>query len=172
MDGLKKINVIHDVFPECYIGGDAEVYAKRTNIEFMKLGLRGITLVAASGDAGAAGRTNEMCTDDAPLNPIFPSSSPYILSVGGTIVMNPTKAKGTTPLCKENTCIGGGQELNCNFDRCGWTSGGGFSNFFNRPWWQEAASNSYLNSSALHFHHRNILIKWEGCVSRYCISCS
>jgi len=137
-----------DVFPECYIGGDAEVYSKRTNIEFLKLALRGVTLVAASGDAGAAGRTNEMCTDDSPLNPVFPTASPYVLSVGGTIVMNPTKAKASTPLCKTNNCVGGGEELNCDFDRCGWTSGGGFSNFFNRPWWQEAASNSYLNSSA------------------------
>ena len=41
------------VFPECFIGGDSEVYAKRTNTEFMKLGLRGVTLLASSGDAGA-----------------------------------------------------------------------------------------------------------------------
>ena len=138
-----------DVFPVCYIGGDPEVYSKRTNIEFMKLSLRGITLLASSGDAGAAGRTNEGCTDDSPLNPVFPTSSPYVLSVGGTIIMNPVKATGTSPLCKENNCIGGGEELNCNFDRCGWTSGGGFSNFFNRPWWQENASNTYLGSKTL-----------------------
>ena len=136
------------VFPECYIGGDAEVYAKRTNIEFMKLALRGITLLSSSGDAGAAGRTNQMCTDDAPLNPLFPTSSPYVLSVGGTIVMNPTKVEtSTVPFCKNSNCIGGGKELNCNLDRCGWTSGGGFSNFFARPWWQEETSNHYLNSS-------------------------
>lgn len=136
-----------NIFPECYISGDTEVYTKRTNIEFMKLALRGITLVASSGDAGAAGRTNEYCTDDSPLNPVFPTSSPYVLSVGGTVVMNPTKVRGTTPFCKQNNCIGGGKELNCNHDRCGWTSGGGFSNYFNRPWWQEQASDNYLKSS-------------------------
>jgi subtilase family serine protease len=136
-----------EVFPVCYIGSDPEVYSKRTNIEFLKLSLRGVTLLASSGDAGAAGRTNEGCTDDSPLNPVFPTSSPYVLSVGGTIVMNPVKAIGTSPLCKENNCIGGGDELNCNFDRCGWTSGGGFSNFFNRPWWQVNTSKTYLASA-------------------------
>ena len=135
------------VFPECYIGGDAEVYAKRTNIEFMKLSLRGITLLASSGDAGAPGRTSEECDEDFPINPVFPTSSPYVLSVGGTIVMNPTKASGKVPLCNTHNCIGGGDELNCNLDRCGWTSGGGFSNFFNRPWWQENVSNVYLHSN-------------------------
>ena len=134
------------VFPECYIGGDAEIYSKRTNIEFMKLALRGITLLASSGDAGAAGRTNEDCDSKSPLNPVFPTSSPYVLSVGGTIVMNSKVANSSIPLCKENNCISSGNELNCNLDRCGWTSGGGFSNFFNRPYWQESASKSYLNS--------------------------
>ena len=136
------------VFPECYIGGDAEVYAKRTNAEFMKLSLRGITLLASSGDAGAPGRTNEGCDISSPLNPVFPTSSPYVLSVGGSIVMNPVllNVSSSSHLCTANKCIGGGSELNCNLDRCGWTSGGGFSDFFNRPWWQENASNHYLNS--------------------------
>jgi len=138
-----------EVFPECYIGGSPEVYSRRTNMEFMKLALRGITLVAASGDAGASGRTNEMCVGDKPLNPIFPSSSPYVLSVGGTIVVDPVKATGSSsPICQKDKCIGSGAELNCNLDRCGWTSGGGFSNFFTRPWWQSHLSNQYLNSSA------------------------
>ena len=136
-----------DVFPECYISGDAEVYAKRTNIEFLKLSLRGVTLLASSGDAGAPGRTSEDCDEDFPINPVFPTSSPYVLSIGGTIIMNPKKSEETTPLCKTHNCIGSGEELNCNLDRCGWTSGGGFSNFFNRPWWQTNTSDGYLNSS-------------------------
>ena len=141
------------VFPECYISGDPEVYTKRTNIEFMKLSLRGITLLASSGDAGAPGRTSEECDETSPLNPVFPTSSPYVLSVGGTIIMNPTKIITTSygvnvsPLCKTHNCIASGEELNCNFDRCSWTSGGGFSNFFNKPWWQENVSNKYLTSN-------------------------
>ena len=123
---------------------------KRTNVEFMKLSSTwSVTLLASSGDAGAPGRTSEDCDEDFPLNPVFPTSSPYVLSVGGTIVMNPKKAEDLTPLCKTHNCIGSGEELNCNFDRCGWTSGGGFSNFFNRPWWQEEVSNKYLNNKTL-----------------------
>lgn len=138
-----------NVFPECYIGGDPEVYAKRTNTEFIKLALRGITLLASSGDAGAPGRTSEECDEDFPLNPAFPSSSPYVLSVGGTIVMNPKKLfdSSGSPLCERYNCIGEGAEVNCNYDRCQWTSGGGFSNYFDRPWWQVDASDKYLNSN-------------------------
>tara|TARA_B110000908_G_C10231347_1_gene440767 strand:- start:25 stop:1806 length:1782 start_codon:yes stop_codon:yes gene_type:complete len=137
---------------QCEIGGDSEVYTKRTNNEFMKLTLRGVTLVSSSGDAGAAGRTDEQCTDpDHLLNPAFPASSPWVLSVGGTIITNEVildnSTKNIPDICVNNSCIIGGDELNCNFDRCGWTSGGGFSDYFNRPWWQVNASNSYLNSS-------------------------
>ena len=143
-----------DESTSCEIGGDSEVYTKRTNTEFMKLSLRGVTLVASSGDAGAAGRTDEQCTDPAHLlNPAFPASSPWVLSVGGTIITNPVILDNTTKnipgICVNNSCIIGGDELNCNFDRCGWTSGGGFSNYFNRPWWQVNASDNYLKSSAV-----------------------
>ena len=136
------------VFPTCLLNVSAQEYSQRTNIEFMKLGLRGITLVASSGDAGAPGRTNEGCNGDNALNPAFPASSPWVLAVGGTIFMNATEIKNPkTPMCEKNSCIGGGVELNCNIDRCGWTSGGGFSNFFNRPPWQDNASTHFLNIS-------------------------
>jgi len=140
-----------EVFPVCMVSTDPEVYVKRTNIEFMKLGLRGVTLLASSGDAGALSRINEGCTNtNPPLNPVFPTSSPWVTSVGGTVVLNATVMDGpdVTPLCKQYKCISGGVQLNCDLDRCGWTAGGGFSHFFNRPWWQENATNSYLNSSA------------------------
>tara|TARA_B110000211_G_C14093141_1_gene560671 strand:+ start:5154 stop:6680 length:1527 start_codon:yes stop_codon:yes gene_type:complete len=139
------------VMPSCLFSSNAEIYTKRTNVEFMKLGLRGITLVASSGDAGAPGRTDENCnsgTVGRVLNPAFPASSPWVLSVGGTIIENATKLITDIPICKQMNCIGGGDEVNCNLDRCGWTSGGGFSNYFNRPWWQINASSQYLNSSA------------------------
>ena len=134
------------VMPKCLLNVTGEQYTKRTNVEFMKLGLRGITLVASAGDAGAPGRTNEGCGGVTKLNPAFPASSPWVLAVGGTIFMNATKiANPQTSLCKKYSCIGGGVELNCNYDRCGWTAGGGFSNYFNRPLWQINASLGYLN---------------------------
>ena len=135
------------VFPQCSIGGDAEVYTKRTNIEFMKLGLRGVSLIASSGDAGAPGRTNEPCIGNHLLNPAFPASSPWVLTVGGTMISNPKIYKeDDIELCKKNRCIIGGEEMNCNYNNVQWTAGGGFSNYFERPWWQVNTSESYLHS--------------------------
>jgi len=137
-----------NVFPECFIGGDSEIYAKRTNIEFMKLGLRGVTLLASSGDAGSPGRMSEDCEPNKPVNPVFPTSSPWVLSVGGNIVQNATvHVDSSAPLCQKHACIDKGLEINCDFDRCGWTAGGGFSNYFNRPPWQVDIVSTYLNSS-------------------------
>ena len=140
-----------DVFPSCYISVDPEVYSKRVNIEFMKLSLRGITLISSSGDAGSPSRINEDCTSSQKLNPIFPTSSPWVTSVGGTIVMNPKTEsihkKNIPSICKKYPCIIGGDQLNCNYNRCSWTSGGGFSNFFERPWWQVNFVDNYLNKS-------------------------
>ena len=137
------------VFPECFIGGDSTVYAQRTNTEFMKLGLRGVTLLASSGDAGSPGRMSEDCEPNKPLNPAFPTSSPWVLSVGGNIVENFTVHNDSSaPLCQKNVCIDRGLEINCDYNRCGWTSGGGFSNYFNRPSWQAELVDTYLKSSA------------------------
>jgi subtilase family serine protease len=139
-----------DVFPICYINVPPEEYTKRTNIEFMKLSMMGVTLVASSGDAGAPGRTSEGCDPQFPLNPVFPTSSPWVTSVGGTVILNPETAPNSTRLpeiCQQNKCIVGGKELNCDFDRTGWTSGGGISNYFERPYWQVNASEEYLNSN-------------------------
>ena len=83
-------------------------YVERVNVEFMKLALRGITLVASSGDRGAPGSINADCSHDRDpgkaLNPGFPAASPYVLSVGATslspsTVMDP-KAASTPKPCK------------------------------------------------------------------------
>ena len=51
-------------------------YVERTNSEFLKLGVRGVTLIASSGDNGAPGDINSDCSSDgditAALNPNFP----------------------------------------------------------------------------------------------------
>jgi tripeptidyl-peptidase-1 len=49
-------------------------YAKRCNVEFQKAGLRGISLLFASGDSGAGGN----CTSSGRLVPNFPVGSPYV----------------------------------------------------------------------------------------------
>eukprot|EP00466_Bigelowiella_natans_P002287 jgi/Bigna1/91255/estExt_fgenesh1_pg.C_940038 len=60
--------------------------AARTNIEFQKAGVRGISLLFASGDSGAG------CSDDK-FVPNWPAGSPYVTGVGGTTGV-PEKAVG------------------------------------------------------------------------------
>ena len=57
-------------------------------MEYIKLGLRGITITVSSGDAGAPGRTNEECIDNTnTVHAVFPGSSPFVTSVGATYVI-------------------------------------------------------------------------------------
>ena len=94
-------------------------YMKRINVEFMKAGLRGITILFASGDSGAG------CLDGK-FSPSFPASSPYITSVGGT------KLDG---FFEENS------ESATGF------SGGGFSNVFKQPSYQSDNVGKYMKTS-------------------------
>ena len=63
----------------------ASVYMAFDN-EAIKLGIQGTTVLAASGDGGvsplSAGADRNLCG----YVPVFPATSPYIISVGGTIV--------------------------------------------------------------------------------------
>ena len=126
----------------------SQQYVNRVNNEYLKITLRGITIVVASGDAGAPGRTNEQCFDDNPINPVFPGSSPYVLSVGATYVpKDNTTLNFTSPLCKNNTCITSKNEKAIEFNSTGWTGGGGFDLYQNStPKWQNKAVTNYLNS--------------------------
>jgi subtilase family serine protease len=69
---------------ECeQLGVNSQQYVARVNVEFQKIGLRGTSLISASGDSGANGRTDPDCTESH-LNPPYPAASPYITSVGAT----------------------------------------------------------------------------------------
>merc|ERR1712014_251871 len=61
-------------------GVNSSQYVARVNTEFQKIGLRGVCLMAASGDSGANGRTDGECTGTV-LHSSFPGSSPYITEV-------------------------------------------------------------------------------------------
>lgn len=123
-------------------------YVERVNIEFLKIALRGVTIVVSSGDAGAPGRTNEQCEYDRPMNPAFPGSSPYITSVGATYVnYENTTANFTSPLCRDFGCIVSTDERSISYEHLGWTAGGGFELYLKQtPWWQENAVQEYLMS--------------------------
>merc|ERR1711907_701443 len=95
----------------------------RVNTEFQKLGARGITVLVASGDDGAGcSKTGQA------FGPQFPSSSPYVTTVGGTDM--------------------GHMEETVDF------SGGGFSNVFSRPSYQDSAVDAYLKQPFLPSHSK------------------
>lgn len=127
----------------------SEDYVRRVNNEYLKLVARGITICVSAGDAGAPGRTSEMCDSSRPVNAVFPGSSPWVVSVGATFVeANDNHVNWTTPLCQNHTCASGLREHTTNFEYTQWTAGGGFSKYTTRirPYWQEQAVQKYLNS--------------------------
>jgi tripeptidyl-peptidase-1 len=130
------------------LGIDSQKYVERTNVEFMKIGLRGVSIVVASGDSGANGRTDPDCTDSV-LHPDFPASSPYVTSVGATQIVNPVffAKKEAEPICAEFSCAKSGVEVAVSFEVSNFASGGGFSAYSATPQYQLDAVQSYLNNS-------------------------
>lgn len=65
--------------------GDSDIgYMQAINIQFMQAGVRGVSILAASGDSGVC--AIEGCGSGAKkrYHADFPASSPYVTSVGGT----------------------------------------------------------------------------------------
>ncbi|KAK5992133.1 Aorsin [Cladobotryum mycophilum] len=100
-------------------------YIYRQCNEFMKLGLMGTTVVAASGDAGTA--PNELCNNADYYHTVsqYPSNCPYVLSVGATML---------TPDLKEEVA---------NIPKIAYASSGGFSYNYTRPSYQDKAVEAY-----------------------------
>jgi len=91
---------------------------ERDNTEFQKLGVQGHTILVASGDSGTGHQGIFRCKGFAPN---FPSTSPYVTSVGGTY-------------------ISASDEKSWNY------SGGGFSTAFPMPAYQQEKVAAYLQS--------------------------
>lgn len=134
----------------CESGGST-TFVERTNTEFMKIGASGVTLLAATGDSGAHGRTDGGCMN-ARVRPAFPAASPYITAVGATQVLDGEtgKVQGAS-FCDSNQCATGGREVTCSTANGALiTSGGGFSDVAAMPSYQKDVVSKYLqNSSAL-----------------------
>jgi len=136
-------------YQECQqLGVDSKGYVARVNVEFQKIGIRGVTLYCASGDSGANGRTDPYCTEDH-LNPVFPAASPFITSVGATQISAASgipNLPNPPPGCNGQNCASGGTEQAVSFAQANFASGGGFSFVANRPMYQNQAVSRYLTS--------------------------
>ncbi len=93
-------------------------YATRCSSEFQITGARGISLLVASGDSGAG------CSSSG-FVPTFPASNPWVTGVGGTT----GGTAGKVPTGEGVASL----------------SGGGFSNYFGRPAYQDAAVTAYFS---------------------------
>ncbi|KAL8671168.1 MAG: hypothetical protein Q9168_004321 [Polycauliona sp. 1 TL-2023] len=113
-------------------------YERRQCMEYMKLGLAGTSFLFSSGDSGVAGNGRQ-CIDPATkeyndgtsgiFNPGFPSSCPYITSVGATQIVPGASVTAPEEACQ--TVI---------------FSGGGFSNVFPLPSYQASAVKSFFTN--------------------------
>lgn len=101
-------------------------YAKRVCHYAAMLGLRGVTIIAGSGDEGVGPASENKCKKDGSKRfvPWFPASCPYITTVGGT-----ASPPDETVATKSNA---------------GYVTGSGFSEYFAQPHWQKDVVNSYL----------------------------
>jgi len=130
------------------VGVDSATYVRRTNIELAKLGLKGISVFAASGDSGASGRTDYACKSDT-LHPVFPASSPYVTSVGATQFDTAEMDLPNPPnVCTSGEfaglCASKGTEVAVSVDVGFFLSGGGFSNVSSTPFYQRRAVADYI----------------------------
>jgi len=102
-------------------------YAQRVCADFAQLGARGVSIMFSSGDGGVGDGDPDPATQECFSNdgrnvtefiPGFPASCPYVTAVGGTIYVP---------------------------EIAFYISGGGFSNYFTRPSYQDKAVTNFLS---------------------------
>ncbi len=131
-------------------------YVNLANYHLAKIALRGVTSVIASGDAGAPSRSNEDCNSNMQhVQSEFPSSSPYVISVGGSyvstnyinIISANKQMANNTPMCQQYYCASGNDLNTVEWNTMDWTTGSGFSMYFNTTYWQSEYVSQYLASN-------------------------
>jgi tripeptidyl-peptidase-1 len=125
-------------------------YATRVCQDFAQLGSRGVTLLFSSGDSGVgnpSGPNGQCLIYNDPNNPnngspnflpAFPAGCPYVTAVGGTRGLG---TSASTLSGAFNTEVAAGYPSGMSK----YSSGGGFSNYFPRPSWQESAVEGYIS---------------------------
>ncbi|KAF2466926.1 subtilisin-like protein [Lindgomyces ingoldianus] len=106
-------------------------YANVVCSQFAQLSARGVSILFGSGDGGVGGvQPGGSClsnvNNQTQFIPLFPSSCPYVTSVGATVNFKP--------------------EVAAYDPRNKFSSGGGFSNYFPQPKYQAEAVSEYLDT--------------------------
>jgi len=97
--------------------------------EVMKLGVRGITVLASSGDDGVANVKTRTSVGLCDYTPQWPATCPYVTTVGATQGPEESLPEVVCSSARNNTFI---------------TSGGGFSQHFKTPSFQAGAVAAYV----------------------------
>ncbi|KAK1757087.1 peptidase S8/S53 domain-containing protein [Echria macrotheca] len=119
-------------------------YLRRQCLQFLKLGLQGVSVIVASADCGAAGQ-DCTCVDPATgepnhstsqgaFGPTSPAVCPYVTSVGGTKLPSTNSSWSDREVAYRRLSA-----LNLTS-----SSGGGFSRVFPAPEYQRDATRRYL----------------------------
>jgi tripeptidyl-peptidase-1 len=112
-------------------------YMDRVCKQFAAVGARGTTLFFSSGDRGL-GSTNKCYTNDGKNTykfiPNFPASCPWVTTVGATMNFQPEEAAYRAATNVSGTF----RDL--------YASGSGFSDYFDRPKWQDKVVSKYVKS--------------------------
>lgn len=125
--------------------GFSASYVQRQCNEWMKLALQGTTTVVSSGDYGVGGypgatnNTDNCYGDGSVFAPDWFATCPYVLSVGGTEIRPNVSGLAANPE----------QAVFAQFtgETLPYTSGGGFSNVFARPPYQDTAVTGYYKTA-------------------------
>ncbi|KAH8666390.1 peptidase S8/S53 domain-containing protein [Xylariales sp. PMI_506] len=120
-------------------------YQRRQCIEFLKLGLRGVSVFVASGDTGVGGIPGDGSTDGClgdgtVFSPTQPNSCPWLTNVGATMIVS-GKAVTDAESAAEDAPPAGYPAYE------GYYSGGGFSNIFDVPPYQASAVSTYYETA-------------------------
>lgn len=100
-------------------------YMEVCNNQFMTAGSMGLSILFAAGDQGVWGRTG--AGPNQTYHPDFPAGSPYVTAVGGTNFQT-------------ESVIGAESAWDCG--------GGGFSDTFARPSWQDDVVSAYFDTAS------------------------
>ncbi|QKX58260.1 uncharacterized protein TRUGW13939_05381 [Talaromyces rugulosus] len=150
-----------NVISVSYGGQEADLplsYQRRQCLEFAKLGLQGVSFLFASGDSGVSnypekaggidGPTGCLGSDLDVFNPTWPNTCPYITNVGATKVY-----PGKTVSDPESAVFDpAGHPYSVNF-----SSGGGFSNVYPIPNYQQDAVATFFEKHNPPYPHYSAL---------------
>jgi tripeptidyl-peptidase I len=136
---INKQKSIPQVISTSYADDELTVprsYAVRVCQQFARIGARGTTLLFASGDAGVG--SYGTCQNDknqTEFTSLYPSGCPYITTVGATKNFEP-EVVAYRPAFTDPDGVAHGN----------YTSGSGFSVYFQRPKYQDKVVSEYIQS--------------------------